>query len=93
VTVLAEDAGATAVLSVEDDGVGMDAERLFRDLKEAHRDGTHGGVDGIGGIDQRMRSVFGEEYALVVETAPGAGTKVVLRVPKLARDARPGIGR
>ncbi len=93
VTVLAEDADATAVLSVEDDGVGMDAERLFRDLREAHRDGTHGGVDGIGGIDQRMRSVFGEEYALVVETAPGAGTKVVLRVPKLARDARPGIGR
>jgi two-component system LytT family sensor kinase len=90
VTVLAEDAGTTAVLSVEDDGVGMDAERLFRDLRDAHRDGTH---VGIGNINQRMKSVFGEEYALMVETAPGAGMKVIVRVPKFARGVRPDLGR
>ena len=36
---------------------------------------------GIGNINQRMRSVYGETYALEVETAPGAGMKVILRVP------------
>jgi two-component system LytT family sensor kinase len=42
-----------------------------------------------------MRSVYGEEYALMVETAPGAGMKVVLRVPKFSPNARavmPGFG-
>ena len=39
---------------------------------------------GLGNVDGRLRSAFGDEYGLVVETAPGAGTKVTLRVPKFA---------
>jgi two-component system, LytTR family, sensor kinase len=31
--------------------------------------------------------VFGDEFGLVVETAPGAGTKVSVRVPKF----HPGV--
>ena len=37
---------------------------------------------GLGNVDERLRQVFGDEYGLVVETAPGAGTKVSMRVPK-----------
>jgi two-component system LytT family sensor kinase len=33
-------------------------------------------------VDDRLRSVFGDEFGLVVETAPGAGTKVSMRIPK-----------
>ena len=37
---------------------------------------------GLGNVDERLRQVYGDEYGLVVETAPGAGTKVSIRVPK-----------
>jgi two-component system LytT family sensor kinase len=87
VTVVAQDNGTEALISVEDDGVGMDVDRL-NDLRDAHRSGAH---VGIGNINQRMRSVYGDEYALVVETAPGAGMKVVLRVPKFSPNVRPAL--
>jgi len=86
VTVIAKDNGNEALISVEDDGVGMDADRLFADLRDAHKTGSH---VGIGNINQRMRSVFGDEYALMAETAPGAGMKVILRVPKFFPGVRP----
>ena len=40
-------------------------------------------------MDERLRNAFGDEYGLVVETAPGAGTKVVVRVPKFAPGVTP----
>jgi two-component system LytT family sensor kinase len=88
ITVIAQDNGNEALISVEDDGVGMDADRLFDDLRNAHKTGTH---VGIGNINQRMRSVFGDEYALTVETAPDAGMKVILRVPKSVPGVRPPL--
>ena len=42
---------------------------------------------GVGNVDERLRNVFGDEYGLVVETAPGLGTKVSMRIPKFA----PGV--
>lgn len=87
VTVVAQDYGTEAMISVEDDGVGMDVERLT-DLRDSHRSGAH---VGIGNINQRMRSVYGEEYALMVETAPGAGMKVILRVPKFNKNVQPPL--
>jgi two-component system LytT family sensor kinase len=42
---------------------------------------------GLGNVDARLRNAYGDDYGLVVETAPGAGTKVVVRVPKFA----PGV--
>jgi len=78
VTILAEDAGAEARISIEDDGVGMDPEQLRRTLA-----GEPGGDSlGLANVDERLRVVFGDEYGLVVETNVGAGTKVGLRVPK-----------
>jgi two-component system LytT family sensor kinase len=43
---------------------------------------------GLTNVDDRLRSVFGDEFGLVVETAPGAGTKVSMRVPKFHPDVR-----
>ncbi|MER6466567.1 sensor histidine kinase [Streptomyces sp. NPDC001288] len=83
ITVLAWDAGAEAHISVEDDGIGMAPESLRRHLAEggaSHPSGS-GGV-GLGNVDGRLRQVYGDAYGLVVETAPGAGTKVRIRVPK-----------
>lgn len=78
VTILAEDIGSECLISVEDDGVGMDPDRLYRALA-----GEPGGDSmGLGNVDERLRAVFGDDYGLVVETAPGTGTKVSMRVPK-----------
>lgn len=84
VTVIAREVGAEAHVTVEDDGVGMEPDKLRALLA-----GAAGPVSGIGlaNVDERMRQVYGDEYGLVIETAPGAGTKVSLRIPK----SRPGV--
>jgi two-component system, LytTR family, sensor kinase len=83
VSITAEDAGAEALLAVEDDGVGSDPDVVRAVLSgESSADSV-----GLGNVDARLRQVYGDEYGLVVETAPGAGTKVTLRVPKYA----PGV--
>ncbi len=87
VTIVALDAGTECHLSVEDDGVGMDPERLLADLAGGGGPGDRGHI-GLGNVDDRLRSVFGEDYGLVVETAPGAGTKVSMRIPKYAAGVR-----
>ncbi|TDD90726.1 GAF domain-containing protein [Actinomadura darangshiensis] len=102
ISIVARDSGAEAAISVEDDGVGMDPERLQEILSApvgrpgptgwgsvATRSRQDAGAPGIGlaNVDERMRQVYGDEYGLTVETALGAGTKVSLRVPKY----RPGV--
>ncbi|HEX8581145.1 MAG TPA: ATP-binding protein, partial [Acidimicrobiales bacterium] len=79
-----EDAGSECRISVEDNGVGMDPEQLRRQLAG---DGEAGRI-GLANVDERLRTVFGDEFGLVVETAPGAGTRVCLRVPKYRAGVR-----
>jgi two-component system LytT family sensor kinase len=83
VSITAEDFDREAVISVEDDGVGEDPERVRRALAgDSEMDSV-----GLGNVDARLRSTYGDDYGLVVETAPGAGTRVIVRVPKYA----PGV--
>jgi two-component system, LytTR family, sensor kinase len=83
IEITAEDFDREAVISVEDDGVGEDPERVRRALAG---DSSLDSV-GLANVDSRLRSTFGDDYGLVVETAAGAGTKVIVRVPKYA----PGV--
>ncbi len=81
--IVAHDRGHECVVEVEDDGVGEDPEKVRRALAgDAALDSV-----GLGNVDSRLRATFGDDYGLVVETAPGAGTKVIVRVPKFA----PGV--
>lgn len=77
-TVIARDAGAECVITIEDDGVGSDPETVRAALAGRQ---TSGSV-GLANVDERLRTVYGDAHGLVVETAPGLGTKVTLRVPK-----------
>jgi two-component system LytT family sensor kinase len=79
VSIVARDAGAECHLTVEDDGVGMEPEVL---LNPESPDGADGQHVGLSNVDERLRAVFGDGFGLVVETAPGAGTRVSMRVPK-----------
>ena len=85
VSVIAEDAGSDCVISVEDDGIGMDPDRLREEMTDSHLTGAH---VGLGNVHDRLRGAFGDECGLVVETGPGQGTKVSMRVPKFSRGVR-----
>ncbi|MFD3747509.1 sensor histidine kinase [Nocardia sp. NPDC058633] len=91
--IVAGDEGTDCLISVEDDGIGMDPALLRSGALDAvdtdtgtARTGEAAHV-GLANVDDRLRAAFGNDYGLVVETAPGAGTKVSMRVPKF----RPGI--
>lgn len=78
ISITAEDAGAFAEVTIEDDGVGMDPEHL-RSMLAGHTDGDH---VGLRNVDARLRQVYGNDHGLVIETAPGEGTLITMRVPK-----------
>jgi two-component system LytT family sensor kinase len=85
ISIVARDAGAECQITVEDDGVGMDPAVLTggADISSAVGPAEDAGQHvGLTNVDDRLRSVFGDQFGLVVETAPGAGTKVSMRVPK-----------
>jgi two-component system LytT family sensor kinase len=85
ITIIGQDYDSECLITVEDDGVGEDPDRVRRALAgEVSMDSV-----GLGNVDERLRSTFGDDYGLVVETAPGAGTKVIVRVPKFAPGVRP----
>jgi two-component system LytT family sensor kinase len=83
ISIVATDEGAEAGISIEDDGVGSDPQAI-RTVLDGRSDSDH---VGLGNVDARLRQVYGDDFGLVVETAPGAGTKVSFRVPKYA----PGV--
>jgi len=78
ISITARDDGAYALVTVEDDGAGMDPEHL-RQVLAGKAAGDH---VGLRNVDVRLRQVYGDEHGLVIETAPGAGTLVTLRIPK-----------
>jgi two-component system LytT family sensor kinase len=97
VEIIARDEGSDCVITVEDDGVGMDPDTLRAGQGDAlGGDGSvgagHSAHVGLTNVDHRLRAAFGNDYGLVVETAIGAGTKVVMRVPKFRSGVRASGG-
>lgn len=78
ITITAHDAGPYAEVTIEDDGVGIDPEHL-RSVLAGHTEGVH---VGLRNVDSRLRQVYGDDHGLVIDTAPGAGTLITVRVPK-----------
>ncbi|PZG08376.1 sensor histidine kinase [Micromonospora craterilacus] len=94
VSIEARDAGAECHITVEDDGVGMDPGTLTAGIAElagtADPGDDPGQHVGLSNVDERLRSVFGDGFGLVVETGLGSGTKVSMRVPKFHPGVRAG---
>ncbi|CDO06691.1 sensor histidine kinase [Mycolicibacterium cosmeticum] len=89
VEIIARDAGTDCVITVEDDGTGMDPDTLRAGHGDALAEQTHQSAHvGLTNVDHRLRAAFGNDYGLVVETALGAGTKVIMRVPKFRSGVR-----
>lgn len=74
--------GALCVIEIEDDGIGMDPELAHAILAGS---GPESKSVGLANVDRRLRTVYGPEHGLLIETAPGHGTKVMVRVPRYMR--------
>ncbi|MFC6085710.1 histidine kinase [Sphaerisporangium aureirubrum] len=85
VSVVVRDAGDEVHITVEDDGAGMDPARV-RDLLDGEPPSGDSGI-GLANVDVRLRQIYGQEYGLSIDTAPGEGTTVRMRLPK--RHPRP----
>jgi len=80
----------TLKIEVVDDGAGMSRERLKEvqaRLREADRHSLsvepRDGNIGIANVHRRIRHTFGEEYGLEIDSEPGRGTRVVMKIPML----------
>lgn len=86
ITVAAVLEGDTIIITVIDNGIGMEKDQLLllRDTIEGH---TPESVDsesrsvGLRNIDQRIRLRFGDEYGISIDSLPNQGTTVSLKIP------------
>jgi two-component system LytT family sensor kinase len=80
VTIVAREDGGECLLSVADDGVGMDPDVVLA--------GRRDDAVGLANVDARLRQSFGAGHQLEIETTLGLGTTVTVRVPRKRTVAR-----
>ena len=74
--------GNLAVLQVNDDGIGMEEERLAR-VREGIRNHapTDSGIYGLYNVNERIRLNFGEAYGITIDSTYGKGTSIRICLP------------
>lgn len=84
ITVVARLQGDAVCIQVEDNGAGMSAERIREVMESTTNDGRpHLGVRNV---HERIRLYYGEPWGLQIDSEPGQGTRITLRIP--AQDAQ-----
>jgi two-component system sensor histidine kinase YesM len=79
----------TVLLTVEDDGAGMTKERAEEILTVKGTSENHG--YGVRNINNRIKLCYGQQYGLIYHSAPGKGTLVEIRIPKMKTDELPSV--
>lgn len=77
-----EHVGENLVITVQDNGAGMDAEEMNCLLEQNDMKRVESGVSiGILNVNARLKKLFGKEYGLHIESTIGEGTTVTITVP------------
>jgi two-component system LytT family sensor kinase len=84
VTIAAEDAGAEYTITITDDGIGMDPATAGAALSGEGTADAHA----VANIQERLLAAFGPDHGLQLDSAPGEGTTVTIRIPKPASHRR-----
>ena len=71
--------GADVVIRISDNGAGMSAERAEEILSEEEK--SREKSFGLYSIRQRLRLYFGEEAGISIQSKPGEGTEVIVKIP------------
>ena len=92
-TIRLERSGTRLLITISDDGVGMDEKALARMNERREKSGKEvaSGEESKGGIalvnvNNRIHLLFGEEYGLHVFSMPGVGTDVEISLPAITSD-------
>ena len=82
-----EHVGENLVITVQDNGAGMDAEAMNRLLEQNDMKRVESGVSiGILNVNARLKKLFGKEYGLHIESTVGEGTTVTIKVPAVLEE-------
>lgn len=82
-----EHVGENLVITVQDNGAGMDAEEMNCLLEQNDMKRVESGVSiGILNVNARLKKLFGKEYGLHIESTIGEGTTVTITVPAVSED-------
>jgi len=85
VTIRRDQPSGTLLISMADDGIGMEEEQVKRLLAGAGQDGGEAGPFrhvGLWSVHRLLQLSFGPSYGLTVRSTPGQGTAVTLRLPE-----------
>ncbi len=66
------------LIVIEDDGVGISEDRMPKVLLPGF--GSGNGV-GLSNVHERLKSIYGDDYGLKIDSKMGVGTSVCVRVP------------
>lgn len=70
------------VITIEDNGAGMDAEAMNKQLAEADLSRIEMGRSiGVMNVNARVKNVYGEGYGIHYESSPENGTKAIIVLP------------
>jgi len=72
--------GRNAVITITDDGVGMDRDTLLHIFEHHHVNRSKNGV-GIYNVQRRLKLYYGEAYGISYESEPGKGTTATVTIP------------
>jgi len=85
VTVSATGTSKGYTIVIADDGVGMTAEAAAAALDGTETQESHA----LANINERLRAAFGPDHGLTIDSNPGEGTVITVRIPKSSRARRP----
>ena len=79
ITIRSRRHGATAIVEIEDNGLGISEERLNRPM-----------LSGIGlrNVNERLRVIYGANYSVKLHSEPGKGTCARIEIPELVVSER-----
>lgn len=73
--------GDDIVCSVTDNGIGMSPEKLDQLTEDLGDEASMGDRIGIRNVYYRMKLYYGDSFHFAIESAPGQGTRVSIRLP------------
>lgn len=80
ITITCEEQGEDIVLTVSDNGIGIQQEKL-RAIRHSLDNSEHVGF-GLTAVHERVKLYFGESYGIHIDSEYGSGTTVEVRIPK-----------